>query len=152
MKDVNTIDTQFYLSNVSLKNMNVCSQERVFNSSSKVQDYSFVVGRCPCSAIKHMVNKCVESNIPYLIKLCDCDIAAAQRYMKNLNGWASILTEYDSGVRFFKDFAYNLDVTEDQLSSLIKKYDGRPPVRARRVRVVRCYEDGKMVEECENEL
>lgn len=147
MKKVTSMDDSFYLSKVSLKNMGVESKEMYFNSATPVDEYSFVIGRCPCYAIKHMVKKCSEANVPYLIKLCDCDIVVAEKYMKNKNVWADILPEYDKNVKLYNDFAYNLDISERQLVNLIERYDSRPPLRAKRVKIVRYYNKGELVSE-----
>lgn len=152
MKEVATIDNEFYLSGVSLKNMNVSAIESYFNCSTDVSNYSFVVGRCPCLAIRQMVKKCSEANIPYLIKLCDCDVRVANKYVNNDNAWRVVLPDYDKNVKFYKDFAYNLDVNEKQLASIIEKYDSKPPLRARRVKVIRYYENGNLINEEEVEL
>lgn len=152
MKDVCSIDTQFHLSKVCLKNMNVNAQERIFNAASSVYGYSFVVGRCPCSAIRHMVKKCAEQNIPYLIKLCDCDIVVARRYIKEDNVWKVVLSEYDSDVKFFRDYAYNIDASEEQVAKIIEQYDSKAPIRARRTWSIKQYSKGALIKECEKEI
>ena len=145
-----TIDTEFYLSKLALENMNVQSKEHLFGKYSNIDGASFVVGRCPCSAIKHMVKKCAEKNIPYLIKLCDCDIVASNKFANAFNTWSTILPEYDPEVKIFNDFAYNLDVSKEQIAKIISLYDSDSPRRARRpVRIVRCYDNGKLIDEKE---
>jgi len=143
-----TIDTQFYLSKNALMNMGVNSEEMTFNVDSNIDGATFVVGRCPCSAIKHMIRKCAEQNLPYLIKLCDCDIVLARKYMAGLKSWENILPEYDQRAKIYKGFAYNLDVSKELLEKLIEKYDTPAPPRARRVAgVVLNYNNGVLVNE-----
>ena len=108
VKKVASIDCEFYISGEALEEMNVEATEAYFDKFTSVDGYTFVVGRCPCTAIKYMVQKCANANIPYLIKLCDCDIVAAQRYINKANSWDTVLLGYDENVKFYKDYAYNL--------------------------------------------
>ncbi len=123
---IKTIDSEFYISKVGLQNLGVDSEERFFNSSSKIDGYSFVVGRCPCSAIKYMVEKCAQANIPYLIKLCDCELIVRKRNSGVKPTWGSVLLQADADVKIYKNFAYNLDVSEEMLDKLIERYDMNP--------------------------
>lgn len=150
---VKTIDTEFYLSKGCLLNLGVDSEEKFFDKNASVAGASFVVGRCPCSAIRHMVKKCAEANVPYLIKLCDCDIVAPKKYVVDFSSsWAGVLPDYDSNVKLYKDFAYNLDITNEQLDRLIQSYDSNPPSRARRVKVIRYYNKGEFIKEEEEPI
>jgi len=132
VSQVKTIDTEFYLSKSCLKNLGVDSEEKFFDKTSDIGDASFVVGRCPCTAIKYMVKKCANKNIPYLIKLCDCDIVVPSRYSSSLNSWREVLRELNPENKIFRDYAYKLDVSEEQLKGVLDLYDNDPPVGARR--------------------
>ncbi len=145
VKRVASIDCEFYISGEALEEMNVEATEAYFDKFTSVGGYTFVVGRCPCTAIKYMVQKCANANIPYLIKLCDCDIVAAQRYINKANSWDMVLLGYDENVKFYKDYAYNLDVSRAQLEKLVEEYDSLAPPRARRVKTVLYFDNGNMV-------
>ena len=148
VKKILTMDSEFYLSDASLKNMGVDSRERLFDESVNVDGFSFVVGRSPCSAIKHMVSSCRKADIPYLIKLCDCEIIASKKLYGVYRTWNNILLERDDKVKIYKGFAYNLDVNERDLDLLLEKYDKNIPERTRKLKIDPAfYEQLKIIEE-----
>lgn len=91
-----SIDTEI------LRRLNIDPHNELFNSTTQVKDYDLIVGKKPCSAIKHIVN----SKKPYLLELCNCD--APNNDNKK---WPLILRMADKNIRFSKSgrFAYNLD-------------------------------------------
>ena len=57
-----------------------------------------------------MVEKCAKANIPYLIKLCDCELIVRKRNSGVKPTWGSVLSQSDDGVKIYKNFAYNFKV------------------------------------------
>lgn len=125
-KNVSAMDKEFIFAIESLKNMNVDAMENFFDENTKIDDYDFVVGRCPCSAIGHIVSKCKESNKPYFIELCNCAVPDRKTYFRDKNGnelhtWKNVLPDIDPNVKFYDDYAFNLDASPEQVKKVIDK-------------------------------
>lgn len=122
---VSAMDKSYLFSIESLKRMNVNAFNTYFDENTSVDDFDFVVGSCPCTAIPYIVQKCVEQNKPYFMLLCDCatyntsipilnDFAKKRKFT-----WNSILPEIDPNIKFYDDYAFNLDATPEQVKNVI---------------------------------
>ncbi len=125
-KSVSAMDKEFIFAIESLKNMNVNAMENFFDKNTSVDDYDFVVGRCPCTAIEHIVAKCKKLNKPYFIELCNCALPNRKTYLRDENGnelhtWRNVLPDIDPNVKFYDDYAFNLDASPEQVKSVIDK-------------------------------
>ena len=126
-KQVSAMDESFLFSNDSLKAMNVNSITQYFDQNTNIDDYDFVVGSFPCTAIPYIVQNCAKENKPYFLLLCDC--ATYSKHIPILNDfaeigkytWKSILPELDPKITMFDDYAFNLGATEEQVKRVISK-------------------------------
>lgn len=129
-KDVSAMDKDFLFSTTSLKNMNVNASLAYFGKNTPIDDYDFVIGSCPCSAIPYIVAKCKLANKPYFLQLCDCAIydkrvsildsfAAKGKYK-----WSDILPELDPDIKFYDDYAFNLGASPAQVKRVISRIYG----------------------------
>lgn len=124
-KQVSAMDKNFLFSIESLKRMNVNAFNTYFDQNTNIDNYDFVVGSCPCTAIPYIVDKCVKQNKPYFILLCDCatysttipimnDFAKKRKFT-----WNQVLPEIDPHIKFYDDYAFNLDATPEQVKAVI---------------------------------
>jgi len=119
-KKVGAMD-QFFVSENALKVTGINAQNKYFDEKTSIDNYDYVVGRTPCSAIKSIVENCHNNNKGYLIKLCNCDLDAIALQNDGVyRHWNQILPEIDSNVKFSEeyDYAYNIDVSKDQFSKI----------------------------------
>ena len=103
------------LSPQTLKKLGVNGIYGYFDKKSSVEDFDFVTGRTPCGAIDSIVEVCSKSNTPYFIETCACELPDNQ-------SWRKILPEIDPNIKFYKDFAFNVDATADQVSKISNEY------------------------------
>ncbi len=127
-KTVSAMDKEFIFAIESLKNLNVNAMETYFDENTPVDDYDFVVGRCPCSAIGHIVAMCAKQNKPYFLELCNCNVPNRKKYILDKNGqethtWKNVLPDIDPNVKFFEEYAFNLDASPEQVRKVIDKID-----------------------------
>ena len=123
-KQTSTMDNEFLFAIESLKAMNVNAHLMYFDENTSVDNYDFVVGRCPCSAIPHIVSQCVKANKPYFIELCNCALPNRELYIRNANfeesySWKNVLPTIDPNIKFFDDYAFNLDASPEQVKKVI---------------------------------
>ena len=116
------MDSHFYLSLQALKNMNVKGITEYFTNETDTSDYDLIVGRAPCSAIKPIVVACKKSNKPYIILLCDCALPAPFKADTESLGWENVLPDIDPNIRFYGQFAYNIDVAPEKIKDALKVY------------------------------
>ena len=119
---VTTMDRRFELDNEVLNRLNVEPKLQYFTEGTDISKYDIVVGQRPCSAIEKMVKECVKQNKPYFIELCNCHIPPSKTPGKPAV-WTEILPEIDSYVRFYGDYAFNLDATEEQVRQVIEDHE-----------------------------
>lgn len=102
---VNSMD-KFAISNESLKSMDINPLKEYFNENTQIDNYDFVVGNKPCTAIQHIVKLCTKAKKPYFIGLCDCETPT-----KRLDYWDTYLKLIDKKIKFSKnyEYAYNVD-------------------------------------------
>ena len=129
-KRVSAMDKDFILTIESLKAMNVDAMENLFDENTSVDDYDFVVGRCPCSAIGHIVAQCSKANKPYFIELCNCNVPNRKTYLRDEHGneihtWKNVLPDIDPNVKFYEDYAFNLDASSEQVKRVVDKIHGQ---------------------------
>ena len=94
--------------------------EQMFSNSTNVSNYDIVVGKSPCSAIAPIVKVCSKTNTPYFLELCSCDLE--NQRMKNgqvPNSWKEYLPELDGNIKFFRNYAYSVDISKSQIENLI---------------------------------
>ena len=141
-KKVSAMDEFFLFSNESLKSMNVNAIENYFDQNTNIDDYDFVVGSCPCTAIPYIVQKCKNQNKPYFLMLCDC--ATYSKKIPILNEfadlgkytWNAILPEIDPQITIFDDYAFNIGDSPEIAKRVIlntnntKKHSRLPTVPA----------------------
>lgn len=118
IKHVSSLD-KFLLSESCLKKLGVHAIEGTFDKDTEVQDYDFVIGQRPCSAIESMVINASKENKPYFIELCNCSLNEIAKRDGVYRNWQQILPEYDSQVKFVENYAFNVDATESQISNLL---------------------------------
>jgi len=124
-KKVTAMDKEFIFTIESLKAMNVDALEYYFTETTPVADYDFIVGRCPCSAIGHIVSQCYTQNKPYFIELCNCNVPNRKTYLRDNNGeeiytWKNVLPDIDPNIKFFDNYAFNLDASPEQVRRVIQ--------------------------------
>ena len=105
------------LSKGCLKKLNVIAKPMYFTAHTNIDNYDFIVGQCPCSAIENIVKKSARRNKGYFLQLCNCTLPAGYE------SWEEVLPEYDSKIKFHLDYAYNLDASPSLVEKVIKKYD-----------------------------
>lgn len=119
---VTTMDRKFELGPDVLERLNVEQKLEYFTNGTDISKYDLVVGQRPCSAIEKMVKECVKQNKPYFIELCNCHIPPSKTPGKPAV-WSEILPEIDAYVRFYGDYAFNLDATEEQVRQVIEDHE-----------------------------
>lgn len=109
--DINSMD-KFLLSDKALKNLQVNPIDKYFKEDTNVEDYDFVIGNRPCSAIAHIVSSCKKYKKPYFIKLCGCEAPNGKTA-----SWDEYLQKIDKNIDFLPDpnsadnhYAFNLDM------------------------------------------
>ena len=117
-KQVSSLD-KFLLSESCLKKLGINAIDGTFDKNTQVEDYDFVVGQRPCSAIENMVINASQQNMPYFIELCNCALTDIAKREGKYRNWQQILPEYDSQVKFVENYAFNVDATEGQISNLL---------------------------------
>lgn len=126
-KNVSSLDVDFMVSAEALKNMKVNPLTQKFKKDTPVDEYDFIVGKFPCEAIEPMVEACSKANKPYLIKLCNHPMSSASKYIIFLNDWRSVLPKIDPNVKFYGEYAFNIDATEEQIKKLIDFHENCIP-------------------------
>ncbi|MBQ9790404.1 MAG: hypothetical protein IJW24_02295 [Clostridia bacterium] len=122
IEQLESMDKNFLLSNESLFAMNVIASETLFDEQTSVNDYDFIVGRYPCSAIIPIVKACKASNKPYFIELCECSIPWPSKWPAGeYFGWENVLPEIDPNVHVMNGYAFNIDATESQIMRVINR-------------------------------
>jgi hypothetical protein len=95
---------EFELPDECLERLHLKSYRGWFTQTTKVKDFDVVVGRRPCSAIEPMVTNCAKEKVPYMIRLCACELPRQDVY-----DWRWILTHRDRNIRFSQSYVYNMD-------------------------------------------
>ena len=119
---VSAMDRKFELPPDVLERLNVDPKLQYFTEGTDISKYDLVVGQRPCSAIEKMVKECVKQNKPYFIELCNCHIPPSKTPGKPAV-WSEILPDIDSYVRFYGDYAFNIDATEEQVKQVIEDHE-----------------------------
>ena len=94
-KQVSSID-KFLLSESCLEKLGVHAIDGLFDKTTQVENYDFIVGQRPCSAIENMVINASQQNKPYFIELCNCSLNEIAKRDGVYRNWQQILPEYDS--------------------------------------------------------
>lgn len=134
-KKVSAMDKDFLFSTKSLSNMNVDAQKKYFDAQTSVDNYDFVVGCRPCSAIPYIVSQCKTANKPYFLKLCDCAIYDKNTPLldyfasKGMFKWNEILPELDPSIKLYNDYAFNIDATPEQINRITSNKILKQPPR-----------------------
>ncbi len=122
---VTAMDSYFDISNNTLQKLHVNPITQYFKRTTSVEEFDFVAGNKPCSAIEAIVESCAKANKPYYIELCGCELAhrnnIADTFEYPAFGWENILPEIDSHIKFSGPIAYNLDATQSQLETLVNE-------------------------------
>jgi len=66
-----------------------------------------------------MVATCQQDNKPYFIELCDCNLNEIAKRDGVYRNWQQILPSIDPDVKFVDNVAFNVDITERQMSNLL---------------------------------
>lgn len=119
---ITTMDHSFYLPNLTMQNLNVNGVNGFFDGNTKVDKFDAVVGKQPCSAIEHIVRNCSQENKPYLIQLCNCNLPYKEKYIDEWYGWQDVLPDIDPNVKFYEDYAFNVDASEEQMKKIINNH------------------------------
>ena len=125
-KKVSAMDKDFLFAIESLKSMNVDAFDMYFDENTPVDKYDFVVGRCPCSAIPHIVKQCKEANKPYFLELCNCALPNRTSFLRDEHfretySWKNVLPDIDPNIKFVDNYAFNLDASPEQVKKLIDR-------------------------------
>ena len=112
---------KFMFSPESLKHFNINAVEGYFNKDTSVEDYDFIVGRRPCSAIESIVQNASKANKPYFLQLCCCDLENIAKREGIYREWEDILPEYDPNIKFIDNYAFNIDATVGQVSNILEQ-------------------------------
>ena len=120
-QNVYSMDRTFYISNQSLNAMNVNPVSCYFTANTPVDEYDFVVGRFPCSAIEHIVRNCVNANKPYFLQLCSCNAPILENEPKfEWLRWRDYLSSIDPNIKFLHSYAFNIDASPKNIHAVIK--------------------------------
>ena len=119
---VSTMDYEFYLPQETMQNLNVNGVQSFFKDQTPIASYDAIVGKQPCSAIEHIVRKCSKDNKPYFIELCNCNLPNKSKYIDEWYGWQDVLPDIDPNVKFYEDYALNVDASEEQVKKIIQKH------------------------------
>ncbi len=116
---------KFLLSNDYLKAQGVNPINGYFDGDTDISNYDYIVGKCPCSAIPHIVKASANANKPYFMELCDCSLNSIVLPNGSIpEKWQEVLFDYDKNITFLGDYAFNVDATKSQL---IKMIEGNQP-------------------------
>ncbi len=132
--EVSAMDKNFYLATQCLRALNINGMEEYFTEETDISNYNYVVGKCPCSAIEPIVRVCAKQNKPYFIELCDCNLPYRPYLIKldengwQLSPWQTILPEIDPNIKFYDNYAFNLDVTPAQVKKAEEKHSIKKPI------------------------
>ncbi len=118
MKDVSSID-KFSVSNDCLSNFNVKGIDGMFNEQTDVTPYDFVIAQRSCGAFEDIVKNSAQANKPYFLQLCNCELEHIAKQTGVYRSWQQILPEYDNNIKFYDNFAFNVDATPTQVSKLL---------------------------------
>lgn len=99
------------LSPETLKKLGVNGIYGYFDKKTDVNNFDFVTGRKPCEAIDSIVEVCSKNNTPYFIQTCSCELPIDQ-------DWKDVLPEIDPNIKFYKDYAFNVDATVEQVRNI----------------------------------
>ena len=134
MKKASAMDKEFIFAIESLKKLNVDAFEQYFDENTSVENYDIVVGRCACSAIPHIVKQCKDHNKAYFLELCDCELPKRKIEIKKpfvkkegfneKYTWKEALPEIDPSVKFYDNYAFNLDASPEQVKTIVDKIHG----------------------------
>lgn len=117
---VQSLDCLYYPSVSTLQKLGIEALVGKFGYNSSLDGVDFVVGKTPCSAIAPIAKVCGEQGVPYLIETCECEVP---RIVFDENkpcfGWEDVLPNLDSGVKFYKGFAFHTHLSEDEVCSKI---------------------------------
>lgn len=126
---VTSKDTLIIFPKELLSNLNVSLDKDVFAKNSKINDYDFVVGKYPCTAIMPIVELCSKNNTPYLIKLCNHNIPNFKfDTLDWRKGWKRILPDIDKYIKFYDEYAFNIDLSESSIQKIIDNFEQHIPV------------------------
>ncbi len=121
-KNVTAMD-KLVLSNPCLENFNVTGRSEYFDDDTNVEGYDFIVGQRPCTAIESVVKNASSANKPYFLELCNCELTEIAQREGIYRGWEDILPEYDKDIKFYKNFAFNLDTRPSLVGHLIESFE-----------------------------
>ena len=125
---VTTMDSLIILPKDALANLNVTLDKRFFGKNTPVTNFDFVVGKYPCNAIIPIVEECSAANKPYLIKLCNHNIPGFKfDTLDWREGWKRILPDIDKYIRFYDEYAFNIDLSDEAVKKIIDLYEGEIP-------------------------
>ena len=128
-KKVSAMDKEFIFAVESLKNMNVDALEMFFDEKTSIDDFDFVVGKCPCSAIGHIAAACAKANKPYFLEFCNCAVPNRKTWIRDEHGnevhtWKNVLPDIDPNVKFYDNYAFNLDASPEQVKEVVERIHG----------------------------
>ena len=116
---------KFLLSEEYIKGQGVQPINAYFKKDTNISGYDYIVGKCPCSAIPHIVKNSAKENKPYFLELCDCSLNSIILPNGTIpEKWEDVLFDYDPNITFVGDYALNIDASKSQLIKLIE--NGQP--------------------------
>ena len=122
---VTAMDSHFDITDTALSRLHVKPVTAYFKKETPVEEFDFITGNKPCSAIESIVQACAKANKPYYIELCSCDVPYRAHMGDKHNypafGWENILPDYDSHIKFSGPIAYNIDATANQMNTLVNE-------------------------------
>lgn len=125
---VTSQDALIILPKQLLENLDVSLEKSYFDKNSKVNNFDFVVGKYPCNAILPIVEVCSQNNTPYLIKLCNHNIPNFKfETLDWREGWKRILPDIDKYIKFYDEYAFNIDLSESSVQKIIDEFEKNVP-------------------------
>lgn len=125
-----SMDTAINLPETTLERLGVEPKKQLFDKSTSVKGYDMVVGKYPCSAIVPIVTNCAKDGVPYIIKLCNHDIPIPNtpKYIVDWQqGWQSVLPDIDAYIKFYDEYAFNVDLPEEKVKQIIDEHEKNIP-------------------------
>lgn len=111
---------KFWVTHEMLKNFNIEPKDQtLFTEDTDISNYDMLFGVAPCEAFVPLVKNCGKHNKPYFVKMCKCGLPTDETG-KPRKDYKSYLKVFDPKIRFYKSFAYNLDISESGLRKALK--------------------------------
>lgn len=122
--NIKSCDIVYYPSIKTLKNLGIDAMLGYFSKDISLNNIDMVIGQAPCSAFEAIAENCARNNVPYILEACGCKAPDPENQDSHHEcfGWEDILPEYDPNVKFYKNYIFNLNTSEEEVKSVINKH------------------------------